>query len=81
MEGGISQHQEDPGGQMIQAPHVFCIQFVYKGLSGLSESFEVDGLVAKVSSQFWRNWQAPKVQASRGVWGHTPPENFYIQML
>ena len=78
MEGGISQHHEDPGGRMIQAPHVFCIQFVYKGLSGLSESFEVDGFVVKVSSQFWRNWQPPKVQASRGVWGHTPPENFYI---
>ena len=52
MEGGISLHQEDPGGQMIQAPHVFCIQFVYKELSGLSESFEVDGLVVKVSGQF-----------------------------
>ena len=81
MEGGISQHQEDPGGQMIQAPHVFCIQFVYKGLSGLSESFEVRRrltVVVKVSSQVWRNWQAPKVQASRGVWEHTPPENFYI---
>ena len=60
MEGGISQHQEDPGGRMIQAPQVFCIQFVYKGLSGLSESFEVDGFIVKVSSQFWRNWQPHK---------------------
>ena len=49
MEGGRCQHQEDPGGQIIQALHVFCIQFVCKGLS---ECFEVDGLVVKVSGQF-----------------------------
>ena len=66
MEGGRCQHQEDPGGQIIQALPVFCIQFVCKGLSGLSESFEVDGLVVKVSGQFWRNWRAPKAQASKG---------------
>ena len=78
IKGLCTWREEDPGGRIIQAPYVFCIQFVCKGLSGLSESFEVDGLVVKVSGQFWRNWRAPKAQASRGFWGHTPPENFYI---
>ena len=44
--------------------------------SGLSESFEVDGLVVKVSGQLWRNWQAPQVQAFCGIWGKL--ENFFI---
>ena len=49
---------------------------------GLSESFDVDGLVVKVSSQFWRNWRVPKAQASWGLWGHAPPRKFlYLDAL
>ena len=50
MEGGRCQHQEDPRGQIIQALHVFCIQFVCKGLS---ECFEVDGLVVIPPENFY----------------------------
>ena len=50
-------------------------KFSSKG-AGLSESIEVDGLAVKVSSQLWRNWRAPKAQASWGVM--FPTENFFI---
>ena len=75
IKGLFSWREEDPG----RSPYVFCIQFVCKGLSGLSESFEVDGLVVKVSSQFWRNWQAPKAQACRGSGGILPQKIFIFR--
>ena len=46
--------------------HVHCR---WAQLAGLSESFEVDNWVVKVSRQHWWHCWVPTAQASRGVMG------------